>query len=416
MPNDIVAISKPRESSRSWSFVIELAFVFVALPLMGCDARGPASTQPASEQRVVGGGIDGPDGWQGVPAELSWQDTSPGWAQEGQRIKLTGTILQPDGRTPAPGVVLYYYHTNTQGRYVHDPAQPRSMPPNELGQTHGAIRGWVKTGADGKYEILTVRPGTYPTRDAPDHVHATIKEPGLDAYYIDDFVFDDDPLLTAKERRKLENRCGSGVLRLVKIGDLRVGERDIILGRNIPGHPGTKPAGVVSGPNVGEDVVSFTPRHAWGPDKGTSTCPVCKYGWYHGVLYVVAKDPNWPEIKSWLTFFERESAARDDRLKVYFVYADPRGYNAAVRERELESLGRELGITRVALTFVPSVTDEPSDIALNRFNPDVATTMVLYRRSRVIGTMLDPKPTEASFVYVREHLDRTRNEYFDVSK
>lgn len=387
-----------------------------ALSLMGCDARGPATAQPTPAQRVVGGGIDGPDGWQGVPAELSWQDTSPGWTQQGQRIKLTGTILQPDGRTPAPGVVLYYYHTNTQGRYIHDASEPRSMPPNELGQTHGAIRGWVKTGADGRYEILTVRPGTYPTRDAPDHVHATIKEPGLDAYYIDDFVFDDDPLLTAKERRKLENRCGSGVLRLVKVGDLFVGERDIILGRNIPGHPGAKPQGVVSGPNVGEDVVSFTPRHAWGPDKGTSTCPVCKYGWYHGVLYVVAKDPNWPEIKSWLAFFERESAAREDRLKVYFVYADPRGYNAAVRERELEALGRELGLKHVALTFVPSVTDEASEVALNRISPDVGSTMILYRRSRVIGTMLDAKPTPENFARVRERLDRTRNEYFDVPK
>lgn len=398
------------------SFLIALAFVLGALPLTGCDSPRPDAPRPVPTQGAVGGGIDGPDGLQGVPTELSWRDTSPGWTQPGQRIKLVGTIYQPDGRTPAPGVVLYYYHTNTQGRYVHDPAEPRSMPPNELGQTHGSIRGWVKTGADGKYEILTVRPGTYPTRDAPDHVHATIKEPGGDAYYIDDFVFDDDPLLTAKERRKLENRCGSGVLRLVKVGDLFVGERDIILGRNIPGHPGANPAGVVSGPRVGEDVVSFTPRHAWGPDKGTSTCPVCNYGWYHGVLYVVAKDPNWPEIKSWLAFFERESAAREDRLKVYFVHADPRGYNAAVRERELESLGRELGLKHVALTFVPSVTDEASEVAPNLFNPEVGTTMILYRRSRVIGTMLDAKPTPENFARVREQLDRTRNEYFDVLK
>jgi protocatechuate 3,4-dioxygenase beta subunit len=261
-----------------------------------------------------------------------------------------------------------------------------------------------------------VRPGTYPTRDEPDHVHATILEPGLDAYYIDDFVFDDDPLLTSAKRRSLENRCGSGVLRMVKVGGLLVGERDIILGRNIPGHPGAKQAGVASGPAVGEDVVSFTPRHAWGPDKGTSTCPVCKYGWYHGVLYFVAKDANWNDIKAWLKFFEAESAARQDRLTVYFVYADPRGYSATARERELATLGRELGLEHVALTFVPSVTDEDSDVALNRVNPDVGSTMVLYRRSRVIGTMLDAKPTQENFSQLRERLDRTRNEYFDVPK
>ncbi len=227
-------------TTRRCRAALVLMCVAGVVPLCGCEVRGSATAPPTPARGAIGGGIDGPDGMQGAPAELSWQDTSPGWNQRGQRIKLTGTIYQPDGRTPASGIVLYYYHTNTEGRYIHNPAVPRSMPPNELGQTHGSIRGWVKTAADGRYEILTVRPGPYPTRDAPDHVHATIKEPGLDAYYIDDFVFDDDPLLTAKERRKLENRCGSGVLRLVKVGDLSVGERDIILGLNIPKHPGAK--------------------------------------------------------------------------------------------------------------------------------------------------------------------------------
>ncbi|MDP1661973.1 MAG: hypothetical protein Q8L55_08655 [Phycisphaerales bacterium] len=406
-----------RQVRLAWGeLMMVLACAVCAAVLGGCDARGPATAQPTPAQAVVGGGIDGPDGWQGVPSELSWRDTSPGWTQAGQRIKLTGTIYQPDGRTPAPGVVLYYYHTNTQGRYIHDPSQPRSMPPNELGQTHGAIRGWVKTGADGRYEILTVRPGTYPTRDAPDHVHATIQEPGVATYYIDDFVFDDDPLLTTLERRKLENRCGSGVLRLVTIGELKVGERDIILGRNIPGHPGAKPPARWSGPKIGEDVVSFTPRHAWGPDKGTSVCPVCKYGWYHGVLYFVARGADWTDIKAWLAFLERESAARKDRLKVYFIYADPSGYTAAARERVLEALGRELGLKHVALTFVPSVTDEASDVALNRVSPDVGSTMILYRRSRVIDTLMDAKPTQENFTGVRQRLDLTRDEYFDVAK
>jgi protocatechuate 3,4-dioxygenase beta subunit len=44
-------------------------------------------------------------------------------------------------------------------------------------------------------------------------------------------------LLTAAKRKALENRGGSGVLRLVKQGELWIGERDIILGLNIPGYP-----------------------------------------------------------------------------------------------------------------------------------------------------------------------------------
>ncbi|MBC8107137.1 MAG: hypothetical protein H7Z14_11150 [Anaerolineae bacterium] len=184
------------------------------------------------------------------------------------------------------------------------------MAPNTLGQTHGYIRGWVRTGPDGRYAIKTVRPGTYPSNDEPAHVHATIKEPGRDEYYIDDFVFDDDTLLTTQKRLRMENRCGSGVLRLVRKDGVLVGERNIILGRNIPGHPHASAKAASSGRNIGEDVVSFIPFHAWGPDKGTRTCPICKYGWYHGILYFVGNNPNWDDTKAWLTFLEAESAKR----------------------------------------------------------------------------------------------------------
>src|SRR5687767_9236616 len=33
-----------------------------------------------------------------------------------------------------------------------------------------------------------------------------------------------------------------------------------------------------SGLNVGENVTPFHPKHIAGPDKGTDTCPPCKYG------------------------------------------------------------------------------------------------------------------------------------------
>jgi protocatechuate 3,4-dioxygenase, beta subunit len=380
------------------------------------EARREHAEHVYPQPAVVGGGIDGPDGLKGLPKDLSWQDTSPAWTLDAQKLLITGVVYQPDARTPAPGVVLYYYHTNPEGRYVHTPVEPRSMAPNSLGQTHGSIRGWVKTGADGRYEIRTTRPGVYPTRDEPAHVHVTIKEPGIDAYYIDDLVFDDDPLLTSAKRVSSEKRCGSGVLRLVKHGDLFVGERDVYLGQNIPGHVAEAGRTRSSGPRIGEDVVSFTPTHAWGPDKGTTTCPVCKYGWYHGVLYFVGARSDWDEIKAWLRFFETESAARPDRLKVYLVLGDPAESSKDARVRRLESIGRELDLKHVALTFVPSFTDKPSDVVLNRIDPSAGTTMVVYRRSRVIDSAVDLKPSEANFARVRDVLARTRNEYFDIPK
>lgn len=347
-----------------------------------------------------------------VPRTVSSQDTSPGWTQPGQKILLTGIVYQLDGKTPAPGVIIYYYHTNTEGRYVHKPGEKRSMPPNSLGQTHGYIRGWVKTDENGKYSIYTVRPGVYPTRDAPAHIHLTIKEPDFKEYYIDDIIFDDDRLVTAAYRQKMANRAGSGVVRLVQQGDLQVGERNLVLGLNIPDYPVKKTNAILSGKNIGEDVFSFTPFHAWGPDKGTRTCPVCKYGWYHGILYFVGNKPDWKEIKQWLIFLEKESQKREKYLKVYFIYGNETDYHKTNREKELAKLGDELQLQKVALTFVPSFSDRESDIYLNKINPATDNTMILYKRSIIFDKFINMKPGPESFALLSKRLDQTINQYF----
>jgi protocatechuate 3,4-dioxygenase beta subunit len=348
--------------------------------------------------------IDGPDGLTDLPADIGWQDTSPGWSMEGEKLLLTGVIRHADG-TPAREVVLYYYQTNPEGRYVHDPRQPRSMSPNELGQTHGFVRGWVRTGDDGRYAIRTVRPGSYPGSAEPAHVHATLQEPGRAAYYIDDFVFDDDPLLTSARRERMENRAGSGVLRLERGDGLAVGERDLYLGLNVPGHPGKHDPRGTSGRKVGEDVLSFAPHHAFGPDRGTRTCPVCKYGKALGILYFVGNRPDWSDVRRWLAFLEAESARRGERLKVYFIYGNEHGYDQSARERELDELGRELGLKHLALTFVPSFTDEESDVALNRVDPQAQNTFLLYRKSRIFEKAVDLAAKEESFRWISTALD-----------
>jgi protocatechuate 3,4-dioxygenase beta subunit len=357
---------------------------------------------------------------ESVPAlwqNISSIDTSPGWVQHGQKILLTGIVMQPDGKTPAPDVVIYYYQTNTTGKYLHKPEEKRSMPPNEMGQTHGYIRGWVKTDSLGRYFIYTVRPGVYPTKDAPAHVHITVKEPNnINEYYIDDFVFDDDKLANTAYRNKMENRGGSGVLRLVQKDSLFIGERNIVLGLNIPGYPLKSGNEINSGRNIGEDVISFIPFHAWGPDKGTRTCPICKYGWYNGILYFVGNYPDWTEIKQWLVFLEKESIKREKFLKVYFIYGNEDGYNKTEREKELEKIGKELQLKKTALTFVPSFSDAESEIDLDRINPKAGNTFIIYKRSKVVDKYINLKPNQENFNLISKILDQTINEYFDLPK
>ncbi len=384
--------------------------ILISLLFISCNGR----SQNVVNQKKVD---ETPSDQYGIPKVINSTDTSAGWDQHGQKLLLTGIVYHQDAKTPASDVIIYYYQTNVDGKYLHKPNEKRSLPPNSQGQTHGYIRGWVKTNKEGKYFIYTVKPGTYPTRDEPAHIHLTIKEPGMEkSYYIDDFVFDDDILLTTAKRKKMETRGGSGILRLVKKGNLVIGERNIILGFNIPNYPQKKAELVTSGKNIGEDILSFTPYHAWGPDRDTKTCPICKYGWYNGVLYFVGNKPNWAEIKQWLTYLEKESIKRSQYLKVYFIYGNTQNYQKSIRASELTRLGVALKLEKVALTFVPSFEDVDSEIHLNRVNQQVENTFIIYKRSRVIDKYINIKPTLTNFNLISNSLDRSANEYFKLPK
>jgi len=184
---------------------------------------------------LVGGGCDGCElMFVGMPTIIPPTDTSPGWTETGRKLVVEGVVYERNGRTPSANVVLYYWQTDSGGTYSPSAAMDASA------KRHGHIRGWVKTGADGKYAIQTIRPAPYPHRDIPAHIHVSIKEPRIaNEYYIDELVFDDDNLLTAQRRKQLENRGGSGILRPLASGDVQVAEHDIILGFAIPNYPQT---------------------------------------------------------------------------------------------------------------------------------------------------------------------------------
>ena len=155
--------------------------------------------------------------------DATWEGKKP--------LGINGVVYKADGKTPAPGVILYVYHTDGSGHY------PKKGDETGWAKRHGYLRGWMKTDDQGAYKFVTLRPAPYPGRTDPAHIHITIKEPGLKEYYIDEFVFDDDPLLTAEKRQKLDNRGGSGILKLIDVGNMFKAERPIYLGRHIPNYP-----------------------------------------------------------------------------------------------------------------------------------------------------------------------------------
>ena len=392
-------------------------FLMLLSILTGCSGQTKNSnpnqqTNTPSINKLVGGGCDGCElMYIDIPTNISSVDTSAGWAAKGQKLLVTGTVFKHDGKTPVPNVIIYYWQTDHNGYYL--PKQGL----NEKAKRHGHIRGWIKSDEHGKFSIYTIRPAPYPNENIPAHIHTSIKEPNIDnEYYLDEFVFDDDRLLTGAKRKALENRGGSGILRVLISGDLQIAEHNIILGLNIPNYPVELEQEKQSGLHIGEDQPSFIPFHAWGPDKGTRTCPVCKYGRYHGIVYFVGNNPNWVEIKKWLTYLEQESVTRSKYLKAYFVYGNELNYNKDDRRKELERIGLELNLKNIALTFVPSLTDTESEVNLNKLNPAVENTFVIYQHRTIIEKYIDLTATQDNFKTMSTTLDKTKSEYFNLEE
>jgi protocatechuate 3,4-dioxygenase, beta subunit len=187
----------------------------------------------------VGGNCEGCEAIYESPVSfehLNEVDTLPGFNEPGPKIEISGIIYQPDGKTPAKGVVLYIYHTDQKGIYAtkgNDPSGNR----DGWAKRHGYIRGWMKTNEKGEYRFYTLVPASYPNSNNPKHIHPTIKEPGKSEYWIDEFVFDNDPLLPEAERTRSKPVGGSGVLKTyMKDGMLRA-TRNIILGLNVTDYP-----------------------------------------------------------------------------------------------------------------------------------------------------------------------------------
>lgn len=203
-----------------------LGILLLGLFIISCKGQSNSGIE-----RAVGGPCQDCDAlldYKLYDTKLSSADTLPGFNANNPKVKITGTVFQKDGRTPAENIVLYIYHTDRDGIY-----QP-SDKPISWEKIHGQHRTWLRTGKDGKFAFYTFRPAPYPKVNEPEHIHIYVKEPNTIPYYIDSYFFESDPKLTAKKKGTHKNRGGSGIVRLELKNGIWEANRNLILGMNIP--------------------------------------------------------------------------------------------------------------------------------------------------------------------------------------
>ena len=185
--------------------------------------------QESKEYKLVGGFCEGCEAVLEYEGKLSATDTLPEFASAENKLKVSGIIYKEDGKTPAENVVLYIHHTNAEGVY------PTKGNEKGWADRHGYLRGWIKTGKDGRYTFYTQVPGRYPDGSNPAHIHPIILEPDGRYYYLSAYFFQGDPLLT-DDHQEDPPRGGNGVVKLKQEKKMAYIQRDFVLGKGIPGY------------------------------------------------------------------------------------------------------------------------------------------------------------------------------------
>jgi protocatechuate 3,4-dioxygenase beta subunit len=124
-------------------------------------------------------------------ADLTTWGTS---APLGEKMVLVGRVLDEDGR-PVRQALVEVWQANASGKYPH-PVDDHDAPldPNFLG------KGQVLTDDEGRYRIVTVKPGAYPWQNhafgwRPAHIHFSLFGNAYAQRLITQMFFPGDPLL-----------------------------------------------------------------------------------------------------------------------------------------------------------------------------------------------------------------------------
>ncbi len=118
------------------------------------------------------------------------------------RIRLRFEDL---GGTPHQGLMVYAYHTNARGHY------PTGRGQSGCYRWHGSLHAFTRTDTTGVVTFETIRPGPYPGRTDPQHVHVVVQFTETRGFYVNALMFSDDPRVRPAYRGSERDAGGSGI-------------------------------------------------------------------------------------------------------------------------------------------------------------------------------------------------------------
>jgi protocatechuate 3,4-dioxygenase beta subunit len=140
-----------------------------------------------------------------------------------------------------------------------------------------------------------------------------------------------------------------------------------------------------SGVDIGGALSAFHPTHVTGADKGTNTCPVCKYPTNPAVQVWVNTDDT-KNVDAIVSNLEKQAHMyAGKKLKAFVVFVNPsRDSDKAIQTR-LEKIASAEHVQNVALVYLPGPQAEPVKEYQINADPQVRNTVFVYK-NRTVGT------------------------------
>jgi protocatechuate 3,4-dioxygenase beta subunit len=140
--------------------------------------------------------------------------------EAGKRLLIEGVVRDATGR-PVEGATVTAYNADATGLY--NPANSETRVPR--------VHAKVTTDAQGRFQVLTVFPGPYPSGDEPAHVHFDAVAPTYKLSYAT-IWFEGDRLITPQKRAWADQDAETRIVPTRDLAGLAVAAVTIVLEEN----------------------------------------------------------------------------------------------------------------------------------------------------------------------------------------
>lgn len=144
----------------------------------------------------------------------------------------------------------------------------------------------------------------------------------------------------------------------------------------------------MSGLQPGEMTSAFEPTHIAGPDKGTETCPVCKYG-NRPAIQVWNTGDDQSNIVAMLNHLDNKVANSKHELKAFEVRVT--SCEACVSDNG--EIAKMVKGGNVGITQIPSTSEAVKAYKINT-DGSVKNTVIVYRNRKVVANFVNLKADE----------------------